>query len=133
MNLQRAFVSYLETLLGLTFGQDIFVGQAPSSLKAPDDLWWIVASGGAKDSTNNTGESIKSYQVDIFRRARDYETVYDDMQNLEEQLNCSSCITLEGYDVIDAQATAFPIDNDLDSEDRKLGLLQATIRVHKEC
>lgn len=133
MNLIEAFVGYLEDLGIGTSGSDIFIGQAPSSDKVPDDIWWVVASGGSPASVMQTGESIKTYQIDIFRRARDYQTVYDDLHDLEQQLNCSECVEIEGFDTISAQAQTFPIDNDLDQEDRKVGLLQATLTIHKEC
>lgn len=133
MNLAESFVEYLENLGIAVFGQDLFIGEAPSSNVALDSVWWIVASGGTPETRLTTGESIKNYLVEVFYRNRDYRAVYDAMHSLEEQLNCSGCVDLTDFETIDISATTFPIDNDLDSEDRKLGSIQATIRTHKSC
>ena len=132
MNLAESFVEYLQTLTGSRFGQDIFIGEAPSSNNVQDAIWWIVTSGGTPVK-NITGESTKTYQIEVFYRDRSYQSVYDNMHQLEEQLNCSGCVQLTGFETFDISATTFPIDNDLDSEDRKIGLLQATITTYKEC
>lgn len=133
MNIADSFASFLTGITGSTFGQDFFIGQAPSSNIVSDSIWWIVASGGNKVTSLRTGEAVKNYQIDIYRRDRDYQTVYDDLQSLEEQLNCDSCTQLEGFETFDIETILFPIDNDLDGEDRKVGLLQATLRIYKEC
>jgi hypothetical protein len=46
MNLSESFADYLETLSGATLGQDLFIGNAPSSNKVQDTIYWIVATGG---------------------------------------------------------------------------------------
>lgn len=79
-----------------------------------------------------TGESVKQYIIDIRLRSRDYETVYENLQALEEDINADLCSQLTGYDTIDVEATNFPIDDDLDSEDRKVGLLRVTLTIYKE-
>lgn len=133
MNIPEAFATYLETVTGSTLGQDLFIGEAPSSNQVLDSIWWIIASGGAKETRLISGESVKNYRVDVYYRNRDYEQVYNAMQDLEETLNCDGCTQLDGYETMDIEATTFPIDTDLDDEDRKVGLLQATLRIHKEC
>lgn len=133
MNLADSLATHIASLLSLTLGQDLFIGQAPSSIKVADDIWWIVDNGGGIVQKNATGESQKSYQFNIFGRNRNYETLKDSIATLEEDLNCDDCTQLSGYDTIDIEATSFAIDNDLDAEDRKLGLLQVTITTYKEC
>lgn len=133
MSLVSAFATYLQSVTGTTLGQTLFIGEAPSSKKVADAIWWIVENGGGVIQKNATGEATKSYQFNVFFRSRDYEAIKDGMYELEEDLNCDNCSQISGYDTIDIEATTFPIDNDLDSEDRKVGLLQVTITTYKEC
>lgn len=133
MSLVASLASYLQSFTGTTLGQTLFIGEAPSSNKVADAIWWIVENGGGVIQKNSTGEALKSYQFNIFYRSRDYEAIKTAMYSLEEDLNCDNCSQISGYDTIDIEATTFPIDNDLDSEDRKIGLLQTTITTYKEC
>lgn len=133
MNLPEAFVGYLESLGIGTYGQDIFIGQAPSSNNVQDNIWWLVASGGTPAIRLMSGETVKDYQVDVFYRNRDYKAVYDAMESLETSINCDGCTQLTGYETFDMQATTFPIDQDLDSEDRSIGLIQASLKVYQSC
>jgi hypothetical protein len=140
MTLADAFVEYLESITGSTLGQDLFVGQAPSSNSSlpngdpvPDALWWVVTSGGAPDTKLISGEKVKSYLIEVNYRNRDGQTVAQEMHDLEEALNCSDCVELTGFETFEIDATTFPVDQDLDDEDRRVGLLQATIRIYKSC
>jgi len=128
MNLAAAFATYLDTNTSFTTGQDLFIGQAPSS---PDTLCWVTASGGDTERKLKTGERMKSYLIEIRYRNRDYQTVYNTLQTIEELLNADDCIQLTGYDTISIEATTFPIDEDLDQEGRKVGLVAATISTYK--
>lgn len=133
MSVVSAFASYLESFTGTTLGQDLFIGEAPSSLKVPDTIWWVVNNGGGVVQRNATNESRKNYQFNVFHRGVDYGSVLTALDSLEEDLNCEGCVELVGYDTIEIEATGFPIDQDLDNEDRKVGLLQVTITTYKEC
>lgn len=116
-----------------TLGQDLFIGNAPSSNKAPDTLTWLIGSGGNKITTAKSGEAVKSYRVDIYRRDMDYEAIYNFLHALEERLNCSGCTELTGYTTVEVEASVLTIDSDLDNESRKVGLLQANLTIYKEC
>lgn len=133
MNLAEAFVGYLESIGIGTYNEDLFISKAPSSDQGPDSLWWIVASGGQPTLRAATGESRKEYQVSIFYRNRSAQAVYDALFSLEEELNCAGCIELTGFDALGIEATSFPVDQDLDSEDRSVGLVQVTVRTYKSC
>lgn len=133
MNLLDSFAQYLQTMGIATLGQNLFIGEAPSSNQVQDSVWWIIDSGGSPIAKNQTGESRKAYQITVFNRDRNYKTIKNAMFALEEQLNCDGCTQLQGFDTIDIEATTFPIDQDLDNEDRKIGMLQATITTYKEC
>lgn len=133
MNIATSFATYLQSLSIATLGQDLFIGTAPSSNEAPDTIWWIVANGGGPLRKNQTGETTKSYTVQVYCRNRNYRELADQMSLLEENLNCDKCTQLDGFETVDIEATVFPTDIDLDDEDRKVGLLQATITTYKEC
>lgn len=132
MNLAASFATYLATVTTSTIGQDLFIGQAPSSNKVPDSIWTVSASGGAKNISLQSGESVKNYLIEVMYRNRDYETVYNKLHDLEEDLNAGNCTELSGFNVLSIEATTFPVDNDLDAEDRKIGMLVATVLTHKE-
>ncbi len=131
MNIAESFATYMATVTGSTIGQDLFIGQAPSSNKVPDSIYWVGASGGDTERKLRTGERMKSYLIEVRYRNRNYETVYEKLQLLEEDLNAGNCTQLSGYTTVDIEATTFPIDEDLDSEDRKVGLLAVTISTYK--
>lgn len=133
MNIQESFVQYLETISDAVLGTNLFIGQAPSNNKVPDTIYWLIASGGSIVSNTATGEAMKAYSIEIYYRSRNYKQVYDLLQELEITLNCSRCIELEDFVVIQARATTFPIDNDLDSADRKVGLVQVDLTVYEDC
>lgn len=133
MNISESFADFLATETGSTLGQDLFISAAPSSNKVQDSIWWTVATGGNIETEAVTAQSIKSYSVEIYYRSRNYKQVFDKLQQLEITLNCSSCIELEDYQVIQARAQILSIDSDLDNVDRKVGLLQAEIKVYADC
>lgn len=132
MSIAEAFATYFATISGSIIGQDLIISNAPSSNKIADSIYWIQASGGGVIKKNQTGENLKSYSVEVRYRNRDYEAVYDNLQSLEEQINSDRCTQLSGFDTVDMEATTFPVDNDLDSEDRKVGLLQVNLVTYKE-
>lgn len=133
MNIIESFANYLETITTATLGQDLFISNAPSTTKAQSDLWWVVANGGEKIKTYTTGEVDKLYNITVYRRHRDYKTVYDDLHELEETLNCEGCVTIQGFEISDISASVLFIDEDIDLEDRKRGALEVTLITFKEC
>lgn len=135
MNIAESFADFLQNNLGIaTLGQDLFIGNAPSSKKIPlDHIWWIKVTGGNPDTKLQSGEVMKTYFIEVSHRSRGYKTVYDDLHALEETLNCEDCVQLDGFTTIDVSAAVLTIDQDIDSEDRKVGLLQANIITYKEC
>jgi hypothetical protein len=132
MTIVDAFAGYLVTLGIGTLGTDMFIGSAPSSDHAPDAVAWLRINGGAPTSRLLTGEQVKSYQVQVYFRDRSTQSVYQSLLSLEETLNGTRRIPLEGFDVYSVSADTFPVDDDLDDEDRKVGLLQATLVIYKE-
>jgi hypothetical protein len=131
MNITDDFAHYLETITGTKLGQTLYIGEAPSSNKAPDEIYWVTGNGGGIATDNITGEKTKLYSFNVFFRSRNYKKVYDNMQYLEEQLNCETCIDLTNYKVIEIKAVTLSIDSDLEAEDRKVGVLQVEILTYK--
>ena len=128
MTLKRSFAAYMESLGFGTFGTNLFLNGAP--LNAPDACWWILATGGAIVETNQTGEKLKNYIVSVYYRNTDAETVDQSLHDFEELLNTTNCDQLEGFNTIDVSVTTFPADQDLDIEDRTVGLAQVTIQTY---
>ncbi len=128
MNLTRDFAEYLQDNLFAVFGTDLFIGGVPDN--APSSSWWIVSAGGTPVIKNETNEKIKSYIINVFYRDTNGETVYDLLQLLEEQINSDPCPELSNYEVVEFEATLFGTDQDLDVQDRTVGLLQATLTIH---
>lgn len=133
MNIAEDFAKYLESIGIATLGHDLFISNAPSSNKTVDSIWWVVLNGGSTIQDNSTGESLKSYQLQLFYRDRDHESVYNAIMEAEELLNCSKCVQLQNYDSVEIRTTTFPVDNDLDLEDRKVGLIQVNLVIYKVC
>lgn len=133
MSVADSFVDYMSQLgIGIP-GQSIFIGETPPSNHTVDNIWWIIESGGSKLQKAFTGESIKQYSLLVYNRGRSYGDVSSRVSALEEILNCPSCVKLDGYNVLEMEVVQFPTDRDLDSEDRKVGLLQINIKTYKEC
>lgn len=128
MNIANSFIQYLVSAGYGTFGTDLFVGGAPQ--EAPDEIMWVVAGGGQPIQRADSGEVIKQYILNVFFRSTDQEVVYDTLQELEVELNAGNCTQLANFDTIDMEATQFPADQDLDNEDRSVGLLQVTITTY---
>ena len=129
MNIAKDFADYLITQgFGTVFGTDVFVGGVPAN--APDASWWVVSAGGSPETRNQTGEVRKNYILNVFYRSSDEESVYNEMQELEIELNKSNCLQLANFDTIELQATIFPADQDIDSEERTIGTVQVQITTY---
>lgn len=133
MTISRAFVKFLEDKGCGIFGQNIFLYRVPNSLKTQTDLFWIIPSGGMKISTNKTGELVKAYNFLIYFRSNEAKTVDETMSALEEMLNCSTCVKLDGFELVSIDTTQFPADQDIDSENRMVGMIQVQLSVYKGC
>ncbi len=129
MTIARAFVDYLENQGYGSFGGDIFIGTAP--LDAQDTIMWLLSSGGNNIEKNTSGEKQKNYIISVYYRSTDAQQVDQTLQDLEELLNNKDCIDLQGYTVLEVETTLFQSDQDIDVEDRTVGLLQATFTVYQ--
>lgn len=130
MNITRSFVKWLEDSGYGTFGQNIFIGGVP--LEAPDMAIWVLSAGGGVIGKNSTGEKQKNYVFNVYMRSLDQEEVYNTLQEIETLANGKECINLDGYITLEVETLLFNTDQDLDDEDRSVGLLQITATVYQE-
>ena len=126
----EAFVKFLEDQGVATFGQDLFLGELP--LQAPDDAWLVLVSGGNPELVTADGGMLKLYTFNIYRRSLAGKEIERELFSLEEKLNCSTCVNLEGFETIYSRATQFAQDIDLSNEKRRIGMLQAQVRLYKQ-
>lgn len=133
MTIKEAFAQYMQDVLnlGTTEGddRDIFLTAVPQ--QAPDRAWWIVGSGGTPVTDNQTGEKLKEYLLNIFHRDKKDSDLDETLQAFEERINSKHCDALEGYDTIKMTAMGFQSDQDLDAEDRSVGMVQVTVQVYQ--
>ncbi len=130
MNVVRDFVTYMESLGHGVFGTDLYIAGVP--LEAPNTCWWVVSAGGTSDQRNKTGERINSYIFEVFYRNTDAEAVYDGLQALVDDINGAGCVELENYTFLNMEALAFPTDQDIDDEERTVGLVQVSLTIHQK-
>lgn len=126
----EAFIKFLEENNVGTFNQDLYLGMLP--LDAPDEAWLVVVAGGSPELVTADGGMMKIYTFSIYRRSLAGKEIERSLFSLEEKLNCSTCVNLEGFETIYSRATQFAQDMDLENENRRIGLLQAQVRLYKE-
>lgn len=125
----KSFSTYMEAEGYGIFGTDLFIGSAPDG--ALDDCWWIIFSGGSSQIKNKTGERVKVYVLDVYHRGTDSASVDQNLQAFEEQINSIHCDQLDGFDTVEMEAVNFASDQDLDVEDRSVGLVQVQVTVYQ--
>lgn len=123
----EAFMKFLEDKGIGTRGVDLFLGEL--TLDAPDNVWLVTVSGGNPDTVTLDGGMIKLYTFNIYRRSLAGKEIERSLFSLEQDLNRASCVKLEGFETIYSRATNFAQDLDLENEERRIGLLQAQIRL----
>lgn len=129
----HSFVKWLETSQSLTFGQDLFAGEAPSTNEHEDPTTWVVMSGGGNNLTFLTGEAHQIFGFDVYHRDVNFKSVQEFAYKLVSDVTCSGCVQLEGFETVEMAAASTPVDNDRDSEDRKVVLIQITAVLKNNC
>ncbi|RDH76344.1 hypothetical protein DVS77_21560 [Mycolicibacterium moriokaense] len=132
MNIVTALANYLTDQDVATLGQDLFISRAPTSNdlneageEIPQNIWWLLASGGTQT------RGFETYNVDVWYRDIDAEAVYNKLQALHDSVH-NATVPLTGFEVIRVEALAPVVDQDIDNEERTVGLLQLTITTYKE-
>lgn len=130
--ISELFVKWLEDNSVATFGEDLYLGQVPST--APDECYWVITNGGGIIQKLQTGEKVKQYFISVYYRSTKYVNVERKLFSLEGMINCEDCVNFEGFEIIEIEANQFPSDEDIENEERRIGLLQANIKIYKkEC
>ena len=124
MNIKKAFQQFMRAN-GYT---PVYIGGVPQD--APAVCWWITGAGGLNIGKNKTGEKMKNYIISVYYRDPDAEQVDEKLQQFEEFINADNCVDIGNYDIIETEATVFPTDQDLDNQDRTVGLIQITLTVY---
>lgn len=127
MNIARSFATFLEDNGFGTFATDLFIGGAPEKIST---CYWITTAGGTPKQKNVTNNKLKTYTLNIFYRNTNAETVYENLQSLEELINSDDCTQLTDYDTIEMEAILFPTDQDIDVQDRTVGLLEVALTIY---
>lgn len=130
MSLVRDFATFMEDEGFGTFGDDLFVGGVP--LDAPDTAWWLTMAGGSTAIKSVGGEKIKQYRVNVYYRSESTQEVYDTLQDLEQLVNTGACYELGNYQTVELEATLYSTDQDIDIEERTVGLLEITVTVYDD-
>jgi hypothetical protein len=134
MNIVQSLAAFLQSSGVATQGKNLFISRAPASgeldtdgQQIPQNIWWLK-SGGPQ------GRQGKFFvkPVDIYYRDRNANNVYDLLSDLEETLTCAGCVTLDGFDVVQIEGTGMFSDQDLDDEERTVGLLQINVIIFKK-
>ena len=126
----EAFIKFLEDSNVGTFNTDLYLGMLP--LDAADEAWLVVVAGGSPELVTADGGMMKVYTFSIYRRSLAGKEIERSLFSLEEKLNCSTCVNLDGFETIYSRATQFAQDIDLEDENRRIGLLQAQVRLYKQ-
>ena len=133
MNVVEAFKDYLVSRSIGTFAEDLFISRVPSGVSVPDDVWWLRLEGGSSGTYNVNQGNQRPVTISVYRRSVSAAKVYDDLEALNDLVSCSGCLELEGYNVIGVSTIGPFADQDLDGEERTVGMLQVTVTIYKDC
>lgn len=126
----EAFVKWLEDENIAVYEQDLFISQMAAD--NPDASWWVITSGGNPLQKLASGEVIQQFFVSLNYRNVDPEEVEKKLFSINQLLNTPGCLSLEGFEATEVSSSQYPVDSDLDNEDRQLGMLQADIKIYKK-
>ena len=126
----ESYINFLESQGIASFGTDLFLNQAP--YESENALYWVITSGGNVIQKLKTGEKVKQYFVSTYYRSTIGKDVERNLFKLEELLNDSNCVELDGFELVEIEATQFASDSDLDNEERRVGFVQASIQIYQK-
>lgn len=132
MTVSRAFANYLQSIGVGTLGTNLFLSRWPSSNKIADPSFLIKEAPGQLVKRTIQGQAINRYLIELYMRAYGGGTVDETLQSLRGQLT-TSAVTLESYTLYSNPETNGPwADQDLDDEERTVGLLQIKFVILEE-
>jgi len=129
MNLTESFANWLEDQSVATLGQDLFISRARSK---PSTQYWLIAQGGNSGPKNVNHGGLATHSIAVYYRNTNPQDVYDRLHELEEMVLTEGCLELEDFTVVSIETVGPFADQDLDNQDRTVGLLQITITTYQE-
>lgn len=132
MNIVEAFADWLtdHQLIDATLGQNLFISKL--SPKAPDTSWRLRLESPGQGRRTVTGELQQPVTISVYLRSKSSKTVYDSLQLLNAEVNSAETLNLNGFTVSGVSTSGPFIDQDIDDNERDLGLLQVTLNTYKE-
>jgi len=133
MTYLQAFAQYMEDLGVATRGQDLFIGEVPrqSDDNIDQGQWWIVAAGGTSVGTDYN-QWQRTLFINVFYRDRDPLCVIEKFEEFRHLIHHLGCEELDGYKVIKIDVSTEFVDNDIDSEDNKVGVMVVRVILEQE-
>lgn len=129
MNIIESFAEWLEDQSVATLGQDLFISRARTK---PSTMYWLIAQGGNSGPKNvNRGTQI-THTIAVYYRNTNPQAVYDELHELQEMVITEGCLELDGFVIVSVETTGPFTDQDLDNQDRTVGLLQINITTYEE-
>jgi hypothetical protein len=132
MTVAQAFATYLQSINVATVGTNLFMSRWPSSKKTADPSFLIKEAPGQLVQRTIQGQAINRYLIELYMRDYNASNVDATLQSLRGQLT-TSAVTLSGYTLYSNPETNGPwSDQDLDDEERTVGLLQIRLTIIEE-
>lgn len=129
MNIVESFANWLQGQSVATLGQDLFISRARTK---PSTMYWLIAQGGNSGPKNVNQGGQTTHTISVYYRNTNPQEVYDRLHELQEMVITDGCIELEGFTVVTVNTVGPFTDQDLDNQDRTVGLLQITITTYLE-
>lgn len=126
----ESFIAWLESKNIAVFGTNLYLNQVPD--EALDRCFWVLTSGGTPIQKLQSGEKVKQYFCSVYMRSMSGKEIERELFKLEQLVNKSGCLQLQGFETIEVEANQFPSDADFDNEERRIGMLQANIKIYKK-
>lgn len=123
----ESLVKWLEDNGYGAFGTSIFLSQIPND--AIDNAIWLVSAGGNVRRNLVTQEAVQEFSTQVYCRNTSGEEVDHKLFALNQQVNNTIGLQLDGFEVYTIEAT-MPQDNDRDAENRRYGSIVIATQIY---
>lgn len=123
-------INYVQSIGCGTFGQDLYFGRVPSSIKSPIDLWWIVPVTASHTRHNVSGEDTIQYQYELYYRCSSIEQLSNKLFKASKEMVGTHCYELDDFHTIDVNYVATHQPTMMDTEERVYGWIVFTVTVY---
>jgi hypothetical protein len=132
MTVAQAFAGYLESIDVATLGTNLFISRWPSSNQIADPSFLIKDAPGQLVKRTIQGQPINQYLIELYMRSYGGGTVDQTMSTLRGQITGYG-VTLTGFTLAENPEVNGPwSDQDLDDEERTVGVLQVKLKILEE-